>query len=122
VWRRAGGCSDGDDGKKRAMVEHGVQRGTQRPAAGSRQSRKTADMLKIAMTGLSDGDGGTENSRCDGRGFRPRLDRPEIEIVRREADGTWSRHVSRDGERAELSSVACALPVSEIYRDPLAGG
>jgi Uma2 family endonuclease len=46
-------------------------------------------------------------------------DRHEIEIVRREPDGTWSRHVAREGEVATLSSVACALPVAEVYRDPL---
>lgn len=48
-------------------------------------------------------------------------DRPEIEIVRREPDGSWSRHVARAGELAELSSVACALPLGEVYRDPLSG-
>lgn len=48
-------------------------------------------------------------------------DRPEIEIVRREADGSWSRHMARAGELATLASVACGLPVSEVFRDPLAG-
>ena len=48
-------------------------------------------------------------------------DRPEIEVVRREPDGTWSRRVARAGELAKLSSVECDLPVSEVYRDPLAG-
>ncbi|CAN5688247.1 Uma2 family endonuclease [soil metagenome] len=46
-------------------------------------------------------------------------DRREIEIVRREPDGSWSRHLAGDGETATLSSVACGLPVSEVYRDPL---
>ncbi len=45
-------------------------------------------------------------------------DRIEIEVVRREADGTWSRHVAGDGQRAQLSSVSCALSVREVYRDP----
>ena len=48
-------------------------------------------------------------------------DRREIEIVRREQDGSWSRHLKRDGEVATLSSVECSLPVAEVYRDPLAG-
>lgn len=47
-------------------------------------------------------------------------DRREIEIVRREADGSWSRHVAVAGASATLASVGCDLPVDEIYRDPLA--
>ena len=47
-------------------------------------------------------------------------DRREIEVVRREADGTWSQHVAGEGERAHLGSIACDLPVAEVYRDPLA--
>lgn len=47
-------------------------------------------------------------------------DRREIEVVRRETDGSWSRHVAQDGERARLTSIACDLPVSAVYRDPLA--
>ena len=47
-------------------------------------------------------------------------DRREIEIVRREQDGSWSRHLTRDGEVATLSSVECALAVAEVYRNPLA--
>lgn len=49
-------------------------------------------------------------------------DRPEIEVVRREADGMWSRHVAGAGQLARLASVACDLSVAEVYRDPLAGG
>lgn len=47
-------------------------------------------------------------------------DRPEIEIVRRESDGSWSRHVASGESVAELTSVGVALPVAEVYRDPLA--
>jgi Uma2 family endonuclease len=47
-------------------------------------------------------------------------DRHEIEIVRRETDGSWSRQIARDGEAARLSSLGCELAVAEIYRDPLA--
>jgi Uma2 family endonuclease len=47
-------------------------------------------------------------------------DRREIEVVRREDDGSWSRHIARAGESVELISLGCALSVSEIYRDPLA--
>ena len=46
-------------------------------------------------------------------------DRREIEVVQREADGTWSRRITRDGEKVVLASVACEVLVSEIYRDPL---
>jgi Uma2 family endonuclease len=44
-----------------------------------------------------------------------------IEVVRREADGTWTRHEARPGAAAELTSIGCTLAVDEIYRDPLAG-
>jgi Uma2 family endonuclease len=47
-------------------------------------------------------------------------DRREVEVVRREADGSWSRHIARDGEVAALVALDCELPVAEIYRDPLA--
>jgi Uma2 family endonuclease len=48
-------------------------------------------------------------------------DRPEIEIVRKQPDGTWSRHFARATETARLSSISCDLPVAEVYHDPLAG-
>ena len=47
-------------------------------------------------------------------------DRREVEVVRREADGSWSRAIAGSGAVAVLSSIDCGLPVSEIYRDPLA--
>jgi len=46
-------------------------------------------------------------------------DRHEIEIIRRESDGSWSRHVSNDGGAATLASVGVELPVADVYRDPL---
>jgi len=46
-------------------------------------------------------------------------DRREIEIVRREKDGGWSRQIARDGESLTLGSLACELAVAEIYHDPL---
>lgn len=46
-------------------------------------------------------------------------DRQEVEIVRREPDGSWSRAIVRAGEIAQLTSIDCDLPVEEIYRDPL---
>ena len=46
-------------------------------------------------------------------------DRREIEIVRRENDGSWSRHIAGDGESARLASIECDLPVAEVYEDPL---
>lgn len=48
-------------------------------------------------------------------------DRQEIEVVRRDADGTWSRHLAGPDGVARLVSIACELPVAEVYRDPLAG-
>jgi hypothetical protein len=45
---------------------------------------------------------------------------PRIEVLRREEDGTWSRHEARAGEKLSLTSVGCELPVDEVYRDPLA--
>jgi Uma2 family endonuclease len=47
-------------------------------------------------------------------------DRHEIEVVRRDVDGTWSRHIAGDGHVARLTSIACDLAVAEVYRDPLA--
>jgi Uma2 family endonuclease len=47
-------------------------------------------------------------------------DRREVELVRREPDGSWSRRIARDGEAVLLSALGCELPVAEIYRDPLA--
>jgi Uma2 family endonuclease len=46
-------------------------------------------------------------------------DRREIEIVRREPDGSWSRHVATAGDRVQIASLGCSLGVDEIYRDPL---
>jgi Uma2 family endonuclease len=47
-------------------------------------------------------------------------DRRKIEVVRREPDGTWSRHVATGDETIRLTSVDCELAVPEVYRDPLA--
>jgi Uma2 family endonuclease len=47
-------------------------------------------------------------------------DRRELEVVRREADGSWSRHVAGAGESVRLASFAIEVPVDEVYRDPLA--
>lgn len=46
-------------------------------------------------------------------------DRREVEVVRRESDGSWSRHIARDGDMVRLESLGCDLPVAAIYRDPL---
>ena len=46
-------------------------------------------------------------------------DRREVEVVRREPDGGWSREIVREGSVARLRSIECDLPVDEIYRDPL---
>jgi Uma2 family endonuclease len=42
-----------------------------------------------------------------------------VEVIRREDDGSWSRHEARRGS-ARLTSLGCELVVDEIYRDPLA--
>lgn len=47
-------------------------------------------------------------------------DRKEIEVVRREPDGSWSRRIAADGESVRLSSIDCELAVVDIYRNPLA--
>lgn len=44
-----------------------------------------------------------------------------VEVVRREADGSWTRHEARLGRAAKIESLDCELPVDEVYRDPLAG-
>ena len=46
-------------------------------------------------------------------------DRREIEIVRRELDGSWSRHVAGQGQCARLAALGTELAVDEVYRDPL---
>ena len=47
-------------------------------------------------------------------------DRPQLEVHRREADGSWSLRVASKGERAELASIGAELDVDAVYRDPLA--
>jgi Uma2 family endonuclease len=47
-------------------------------------------------------------------------DRREVDVWRREAAGGWSHHVTRDAGAARLESIGCELPVTEVYRDPLA--
>lgn len=47
-------------------------------------------------------------------------DRKQIEVVRREPDGSWSRLVAGAGGVARLESLGVELLVDEIYRDPLA--
>ncbi len=45
---------------------------------------------------------------------------PEVEIVRREPDGRWSRHRLADNGDVRFVSLECAFSLAEIYRDPLA--
>jgi Uma2 family endonuclease len=44
-----------------------------------------------------------------------------VEVIRREQDGSWSRHEARRGGAVKLASLGCELPVDEVYRDALAG-
>lgn len=46
-------------------------------------------------------------------------DRQEVEVVRREDGGGFSRHVAKCGETVRLASLDVVLDVGEIYRDPL---
>jgi Uma2 family endonuclease len=46
-------------------------------------------------------------------------DRRAIEIVRREPDGAWARHVVVDDGVARSAALVAELPLSEVYRDPL---
>jgi Uma2 family endonuclease len=47
-------------------------------------------------------------------------DRREIELVRREPDGTWSRHIFRERDAVRLVALECELSVTAIYADPVA--
>lgn len=49
-------------------------------------------------------------------------DRKELEIVRRESDGSWSRHIFGDGEFATFVSLSCEIAVADVYKDPLVQG
>ena len=46
-------------------------------------------------------------------------DRREIEIVRREKDGSWSRSIATAGQLAHVVSLGCEIPVDDVYDDPL---
>jgi Uma2 family endonuclease len=43
-----------------------------------------------------------------------------VEVIRREGDGTWTRHEARRGEVARLECLGCEMAVDEVFRDPLA--
>jgi Uma2 family endonuclease len=42
-----------------------------------------------------------------------------VEVLRRQDDGSWSRHEARPGGTARLTAIDCELAVDELYRDPL---
>lgn len=42
-------------------------------------------------------------------------DRQEVELVRRESDGSWSRTISGPGASVSTISLGCELSVSDIY-------
>jgi Uma2 family endonuclease len=44
-----------------------------------------------------------------------------VEVQRRNERGIWELHFFRAGESVELTSLELAVPVDELYRDPLAG-
>ena len=45
---------------------------------------------------------------------------PLAEVWRRGPTGEWTKHEYREGT-VRLDAVSCDLPLSDIYRDPLAG-
>jgi Uma2 family endonuclease len=45
-----------------------------------------------------------------------------VEVIRREEDGSWSRHEARAGRAAALEALDCELAVGAVYRDPLSTG
>jgi Uma2 family endonuclease len=48
-------------------------------------------------------------------------DAKRVDVVRRQDDGTWGElSAAGPGEIVELHAIGCALPVDEVYRDPLA--
>ncbi|WP_437928346.1 hypothetical protein WMF37_03635 [Sorangium sp. So ce291] len=42
---------------------------------------------------------------------------PRIEVFTRQPDGAWLLRIHGPGERAELSSLGCALDVDRVYLD-----
>src|SRR5579884_1204814 len=44
-----------------------------------------------------------------------------LQVVRRMPDGSWTVHEARSGGAVSLESLEVAVPVAEVYRDPLAG-
>lgn len=46
-------------------------------------------------------------------------DRREIEVIRRQPNGSWSRHVAKNDDVAEVASLGCALRLADVYADPL---
>jgi Uma2 family endonuclease len=42
-----------------------------------------------------------------------------LEVFSRNADGSWTLRETRTGA-LEISGIGCALPVEDVYRDPLA--
>jgi Uma2 family endonuclease len=47
-------------------------------------------------------------------------DKREVEIVRREDDGAWSKHVVTGDGVVECASLGVTLTLADVYRDPLA--
>ncbi|HEY6463025.1 MAG TPA: Uma2 family endonuclease [Polyangiaceae bacterium] len=43
-----------------------------------------------------------------------------IEVHRRNEAGRWELFEYEAGQRAELASIGCVVPVDDVYRDPLA--
>jgi len=46
-------------------------------------------------------------------------DEQRIEVWRRAADRSWAREEYRGSASARLASLACELPLAEVYRNPL---
>jgi hypothetical protein len=44
---------------------------------------------------------------------------PRVEIWRRQADDRWTLDAVRGDGTASIPSIACELPLTDIYRNPL---
>jgi Uma2 family endonuclease len=46
-------------------------------------------------------------------------DKREVEVIRREEDGSWSKHIFAETGRVRSAALGVELALDEIYRDPL---
>jgi Uma2 family endonuclease len=46
-------------------------------------------------------------------------DKRQVEVIRREDDGSWSKHLFAETARVRLAALGVELALDEIYHDPL---